>query len=69
MPDVQLSPTAQKVLQILQQNPGVPYTADDICEQADCSTGQAQIALDAIARAGLAERNEGGSRPTYTLRK
>ena len=46
MADVQLSPTAQKVLAILQQNRGTPYAANDVCEVADCSTGQANIALE-----------------------
>ncbi len=53
-----LSPTAQKVLEILQQNAGTPYTASDVCEVADCTTGQAEIALDTLANAGLIEREE-----------
>ncbi len=56
MVNAPLSPTAQKVLEILQQNAGTPYTASDVCEVADCSTGQAQIALDTLANAGLIER-------------
>ena len=51
-----LSPTAQKVLEILQQNAGTPHTASDVCEVADCTTGQAEIALDTLANAGLIER-------------
>ena len=58
MADVQLSPTAQKVLAILQQNRGTPYAANDVCEVADCSTGQANIALEALANAGLVERQQ-----------
>ncbi len=56
-----LSPTAQKVLDLLQQNAGTPYTAGDVCEVADCSTGQAQIALDTLANAGLIERQVSSS--------
>ena len=58
MTNAQLSPTAQKVLDVLQQNKGVPYGANDVCEVADCSTGQAQVALDGLADAGLIERQE-----------
>ena len=58
MTNAQLSPTAQKVLDVLQQNKGVPYGANDVCEVADCSTGQAQVALDGLADAGLIKRQE-----------
>jgi predicted ArsR family transcriptional regulator len=69
MTDAQLSPTAQKVLALLQQNRGTPYAADDICELADCSTGQAQLTLEALANAGQVERQQQGSgRTTYVAR-
>ena len=69
MTNAQLSPTAQKVLDILQQNQGVPYSASDVCEVADCSTGQAQVALDALAEAGLIERQQSaGGTMTYVAR-
>jgi predicted ArsR family transcriptional regulator len=69
MTDVQLGPTAQKVLALLQQNRGTPYAADDICELADCSTGQAQMALEALANAGQVERQQQASgRTTYVAR-
>ncbi len=58
MTNAQLSPTAQKVLDLLRQNKGVPYGASDVCEVADCSTGQAQMALDALAETGLIERQQ-----------
>ena len=58
MSNAQLSPTAQKVLDLLQQNRGLPYGANDVCEVADCSTGQARVALDALADAGLIERQD-----------
>ena len=53
-----LSPTAQKVLEVLRSTPGTPYAASDICELTDCTTGQAQIALDALVSAGLATTQE-----------
>ncbi|HSH81560.1 MAG TPA: hypothetical protein VLA19_23780 [Herpetosiphonaceae bacterium] len=56
MANAPLSPTAQKVLELLQRNAGTPYSASDVCEVVDCSTGQAQIALDTLANAGLIER-------------
>ena len=56
-----LSPTAQKVLEILRSNRGTQYTASDICEMTDCSTSQAQIALDALVSAGLAAPQESKS--------
>ena len=58
MTNAQLSPTAQKVLDLLRQNRGVPYGANDVCEVADCSTGQAQVALNVLADAGLIERQQ-----------
>ena len=62
-----LSPTAQKVLDLLQQHAGTPYSASDVCEVADCSTGQAQIALDALANAGLIQRQVStAGTPTYS---
>ncbi len=63
MTENQLSPTAQQVLTLLQQNPGTAYAAEDICELADCSTGQAQAVLEALAHAGLIERRRGGRGP------
>ena len=69
MTNAQLGPTAQKVLALLQQNRGTPYAPDDICELADCSTGQAQMALEALATAGQVERQQGvGGRVTYVAR-
>ncbi len=41
MTDTPLSPTTQKVLELLQQNRGTAYASTDVCEVADCSTGQA----------------------------
>ncbi len=61
MTNAQLSPTAQKVLDVLRQNRGVPYGANDVCEVADCSTGQAQVALNVLADAGLIERQQSAS--------
>lgn len=49
----QLSPTAQKVLSFLQTHPGDVFTPDDICEQADCSTPQARVALEALVTEGI----------------
>ncbi len=70
MTDVKLSPTAQKVLNIMQQHRGVPYTASDMCEVADCSTGQADIALEVLAKAGLIERQQStAGATTYIARK
>ncbi len=64
MANAPLSPTVQKVLALLQQNAGTPYAASDVCEVADCSTGQAQIALDTLANAGLVERRVSASGTT-----
>ena len=69
MTNAQLSPTAQKVLDVLRQNKGVPHAANDVCEVADCSTGQAQVALDVLADAGLIERQQSaGGAVTYVAR-
>ncbi len=58
-----LGPTAQKVLAYLSQNQGTPFAAGDVCEAVDCSTGEAQTALEGLANAGLVERQHsaGGS--------
>ncbi len=70
MTNAQLSPTAQKVLDLLRQNRGVPYGANDVCEVADCSTGQAQMALDVLADAGLIERQQSSAGTvTYVARQ
>jgi len=61
MTNTQLGPTAQKVLELLRQNRGTPHAADDVCEVADCSTSQAQVALESLANAGLIERREAAS--------
>lgn len=58
MTDVQLGPTAQKVLDLLRQNRGTAYTADDVCELVDCATTQARTALESLAHAGLVERRK-----------
>ena len=64
-----LGPTAQKVLELLRQNPGTLYSADDVCEQADCSTSQAQIALETLANEGLVEKQGQGLAATYVVRQ
>ena len=70
MSNAHLSPTAQKVLELLQKNKGVPYGASDVCEVADCSTGQAEVALTMLAEAGLIERQESTfGTTTYIARK
>ncbi len=61
MANVQLGPTAQKVLDYLQKNRGTPFVADDVCEMVDCSTTQAQTALESLANAGLIERQQSAS--------
>ncbi len=69
MTNVQLGPTPKKVLEILQQNRGTPYGPDDVCEVADCSTGQAQLALETLANAGLIERQQNtAGRTMYVAR-
>lgn len=64
MADVQLGPTATKVLEVMRQNRGVPYAADDLCEMVDCSTGQAQVALASLAQAGLVDQQQSASGKT-----
>lgn len=69
MTNTPLGPTSQKVLELLKQNRGAPHAADDVCEVADCSTGQAQVALETLANAGLIERQQGASgKTTYVAR-
>jgi predicted transcriptional regulator len=69
MANVQLGPTAQKVLALLQENRGIAYTADDLCEMVDCGTTQAQTALEILANAGMVERQQSAAgRPTYVAR-
>jgi DNA-binding MarR family transcriptional regulator len=67
---IPLGPTAQKVLDYLKQDRGTAFAAGDICEVADCSTGQAQIALETLADAGLIERQTSAlGATTYVVRK
>lgn len=58
MTSAQLSPTAQKVFDLLRQNAGTPYAASDVCEALDCSPSQAQAALEMLAHAGMIDRQE-----------
>jgi DNA-binding IclR family transcriptional regulator len=70
MANAPLSPTAQKVLELLQKNAGTSYTATDVCEAIDCVTSQAQTALDTLARAGLITRDLSvGGGATYVAGK
>jgi predicted transcriptional regulator len=65
----QYSPTVQSVLTLLQQHPGEYFTAEDVCEHTDCSTGQAQLALDTLANDGLVTKEPGSSgHPEYAYR-
>ena len=69
MANVQLGPTAQKVLALLQENRGTAYTADDLCEVVDCGTTQAQTALETLANAGMVERQQSAAgRTMYVAR-
>jgi len=68
-PGVTVGPTAQKVLDYLRQQRGTAFAASDVCEIVDCSTGQAQIALDTLADAGLiARQGSTVGTTTYVLR-
>lgn len=53
-----LGPTAQKVLAYLRDQRHTPFAAGDVCEAVDCSTTEAQTALETLADAGLVERRE-----------
>jgi predicted transcriptional regulator len=65
----QLGPTAQKVLAYLSQQPGTPFAAGDVCEVVDCSTTEAQTALETLANAGLVDRQRSvGGTVTYVVR-
>ncbi len=62
--------TAQKVLIFLRDHPGELFTAEDICEQTDCPTTQAPIALETLAQAGVIDREQMvGGRAAYKFRK
>ncbi len=69
MAETQLGPSAQKVLAHLQANRGMAFAASDVCEAVDCSTSEAQTALETLAQAGLVEREQRGARiALYTAR-
>ena len=64
-----LGPTAQKVLAYLQQQHGTPFAAGDVCEVVDCSTTEAQTALERLAAAGMIDRQQSaGGTVTYVAR-
>ena len=66
---LQLGPTAQKVLAYLSQHRGTPFAAGDVCEVVDCSTTEAQTALETLANAGMIERQQSVSGSvTYVAR-
>jgi DNA-binding MarR family transcriptional regulator len=58
MSDVHLSPTEQKVLQILREHHDLAYTPTDISELMDSTPQLAQAALEALANHGLIERQK-----------
>ncbi len=62
--------TAQQVLIFLRDHPGELFTAEDICEQTDCPTTHARIALETLARTGVIDREQMvGGRAAYRFRK
>jgi predicted transcriptional regulator len=66
----QYSPTAQQVLAFLQGRPGEYFTSDDICEQTDLSTSQAQVALETLANDGVIDKEQLASgRSEYAYRQ
>ena len=70
MTDVELCPTAQKVLESLLQHPGKDFSAEDVCELIDCTTTHTCCALESLAKAGLIERWESAKGTvTYVARK
>ncbi len=70
MTDTQLCPTAEKVLAVLKENPGVHHTVEDVRELIDCTSTHTGCALEWLATAGLIERWESARRTvTYVARK
>ena len=70
MMNVELCPTAQKVLQALLQNPGTHYSVEDVCELIDCTATHTGCALETLANAGLIERWESAKGTvSYVARK
>lgn len=70
MPETQLGPTAQKILEYLRKNRRTAFTAEDIAEGVDCSLTLARAELEALANDKQVERNSSGpSPPTYLVRR
>ena len=70
MMDVELCPTARKVLEALLQKPGTHCSAEDVCELIDCTTTHTCCALEMLAQTGVIEQWESASgRVTYVARK
>ncbi len=57
----QYSPTVNQILAFMQQHPGDYFTPEDVCEQTDCSTAQARIALETLANDGVIAKEPGTS--------
>lgn len=57
----QYSPTVQHILTFLQQHPGDYFAPEDVCEQTDCTTTQARMALETLAQDGVITKAPGGS--------
>ncbi len=55
----QYSPTVTHILNFLQQHPGDYFAPEDVCEQTDCSTSQARLALETLARDGIVTKASG----------
>ena len=58
MDDLDLCPTAQKVLAALLEHPGTHVAVEDVCDRIDCTSTHTACALESLASAGLIERWE-----------
>lgn len=65
----QYSPTIQQVLAFMRNHPGEYFTPEDVCEQTDCATSQARMALETLARDGVVDKEQTAGGVEYAYRK
>ncbi len=57
----QYGPTIQQVLTFMRNHAGEYFTPEDVCEQTDCTTSQARMALETLARDGVINKERTAS--------
>ncbi|WP_026369515.1 MarR family transcriptional regulator [Kallotenue papyrolyticum] len=70
MTEVQLGPTAQRVINFLQQHRADRFTPEELAEHLDCTPQEVRAALHTLEERNLVERSKvAGASEVYSLRR